>query len=231
MLGTGPAACQLLDLFEGNVAMDIAVIGAGNIGRTLGSAWFRTGHAVSFGVRDASGYSAQQARADLGERARVVSIDEALASASVVVLALPGAAVDEFLASYGSVLPGKVIVDAANRGFGGSGPMNSVDAIRARAGSVPVVRAFNSVGWENLAEPSFDGVVADLLYCSDPAAVATAEELITAVGLRPVCVGDLTQVHLVDMLTGLWAALAYGQGRGRRLAFKVLEQAPGHESP
>jgi 8-hydroxy-5-deazaflavin:NADPH oxidoreductase len=210
--------------------MHIAVIGAGNIGRTLGSAWLRAGHAVSIGVRDPSGDSAQQARADLGERARVVPIAEALAPASVVVLALPGAAVDEFLASHGSRLPGKVIVDAANRGFGGSGPMNSLDAIRARAGSVPIVRAFNSVGWENLAEPNFNGVVADLLYCADPAAAATAEELITAVGLRPVRVGDLSQVHLVDMLAGLWAALAYGQGRGRHLAFKVLERAPEQQS-
>jgi hypothetical protein len=40
-------------------------------------------------------------------------------------------------------------------------------------------------------------------------------------------VGDLDQVHLVDTLTALWAALAYGQGRGRHLAFKVLERAPG----
>jgi predicted dinucleotide-binding enzyme len=105
--------------------------------------------------------------------------------------------------------------------------MNSVDAIHARAESVSIVRAFNSVGWENLAEPVFDGVAADLLYCADPAADSTAEELIAALGLRPVRVGDLTQVHLVDLLTGLWAALAYGQGRGRRLAFKILEQAGG----
>jgi hypothetical protein len=53
------------------------------------------------------------------------------------------------------------------------------------------------------------------------------EELIVGVGLRPVLVGDLDQVHLVDTPTALWAALAYGQGRGRHLAFKVPERAPG----
>jgi predicted dinucleotide-binding enzyme len=207
--------------------VEIAVIGAGNIGRTLGGAWMRAGHQVSFGVRDPSADSAQQARAELGERARVVPIDEALGPARVVVLALPGGAVDEFLAAYGPELSGKVVVDAANRGFGGSGPMHSLDAIRGRAEPAGIVRAFNSVGWENLANPSFDGVVADLLYCATPAAQPVAEELIAGVGLRPVLVGDLDQVHLVDMLTALWAALAYGQGRGRQLAFKILERPPG----
>ena len=210
--------------------MQIAVIGVGNIGRTLGAAWMRTGHQVSFGVRDPSAASARQASAELDERARVVPIAEALVPAQVVVLALPGDAVDDFLAAYGQALSGKVVVDAANRGFGGSGPMNSVDAIRARADPAGIVRAFNSVGWENLANPVFDGVVADLLYCATPAAQALAEELIAGVGLRPVLVGDLDQVHLVDTLTALWAALAYAQGRGRHLAFKVLERAPGEHA-
>ncbi len=48
------------------------------------------------------------------------------------------------------------------------------------------------------------------------------EGLISGVGLRPVRVGGLDQLGLVDMLAGLWFALAFGQGHGRRLAFKVL---------
>jgi 8-hydroxy-5-deazaflavin:NADPH oxidoreductase len=210
--------------------MHIAVIGAGNIGRTLGGAWLRAGHQVSFGVRDPAAASAQEARAELGERARVIPIPEALNPSEVVVLALPGSAVDDFLAAYAPALSGKVVVDAANRGFGGSGPMNSLDAIRARAEPSGVIRAFNSVGWENLADPTFDGVTADLLYCATPTARAVAEELIAGVGLRPVLVGDLDQVHLVDMLTALWAALAYGQQRGRHLAFKVLERPSNNTS-
>jgi predicted dinucleotide-binding enzyme len=205
--------------------MHIAVIGVGNIGRTLGGAWMRAGYQVSFGVRDPTTASAQEARAELGEQARIVLVPEALQPAEVVVLALPGSAVDEFLEAFGPALSGKVVVDAANRGFGGSGPMNSVDAIRARAEPAGVIRAFNSVGWENLADPTFDGVRADLLYCATPTARAVAEELIAGVGLRPVLVGDLDQVYLVDTLTALWAALAYGQARGRHLAFKILERA------
>jgi predicted dinucleotide-binding enzyme len=205
----------------------IAIVGAGNLGRTLGAGWLRAGHQVTFGVRDPAAEAAQQTRAALGPAVQVLPIPAALEAAAVVVLALPGSAVDDFLAASGSLLANKVIVDAANRAFGGSGPMNSVDAIRARADPAGIVRAFNSVGWENLANPVFDGVVADLLYCATPAARAVAEELIAGVGLRPVLVGDLDQVQLMDALSGLWAALAYGQRRGRHLAFNVHERTTG----
>ena len=86
-----------------------------------------------------------------------------------------------------------------------------------------MARAFSSLGWENFAEPDFDGVAADLLWCGpDGAAGARVEGLISEVRLRPVRVGGLDQLGLVDMLVGLWFALAFGQGHGRRLAFKVL---------
>jgi 8-hydroxy-5-deazaflavin:NADPH oxidoreductase len=203
--------------------VNIAVIGAGNIGRTLGSAWTRAGHSVVFGVRDPASDSARQAGAELGDSAQVISIDQALSGAEVVVLALPGSAVDDVLREHAGALSGKVIVDAANRAFGGSGPMNSVESIRSMARPRGIVRAFNSVGWENMAEPRFGDIQADMLFCADATGRPIGEQLIDALGMRPVYVGDLDQVHLVDALTGLWAALAYGQQRGRRLAFKVLE--------
>ena len=48
------------------------------------------------------------------------------------------------------------------------------------------------------------------------------EGLIADIGLRPIYVGDLDQVTLIDTLTRLWFALAFQQGYGRRLAFKLL---------
>ena len=42
------------------------------------------------------------------------------------------------------------------------------------------------------------------------------------VGLRPVYVGE-DQERIVDGLFQLWIALAITQGRGRRLAFRLLE--------
>ena len=83
--------------------------------------------------------------------------------------------------------------------------------------------AFNSLGWENSGNPLFGDIQADLFYCGpgDTGQVA-AEQMIGDVGLRPVRLGNLNQVGLVVTIGGPWFALAFGQGMGRQLAFKVL---------
>ena len=62
------------------------------------------------------------------------------------------------------------------------------------------------------------------MFFSSPAGDrATVAELVEAVGLRPVYVGE-GQHEVVDGVLRLWFALAVGQQRGRRLAFKLLEK-------
>jgi len=49
------------------------------------------------------------------------------------------------------------------------------------------------------------------------------DEIIEGVGLRPVYVGE-DQEAIIDALFRLWIALAVNQGRGRRLALRLLEE-------
>jgi hypothetical protein len=51
---------------------------------------------------------------------------------------------------------------------------------------------------------------------------AVVENVIEGVGLRPIFVGE-DQELLIDNLFQLWIALAMTQGRGRRLALRLLE--------
>ncbi|GCE22326.1 NAD(P)-binding domain-containing protein [Dictyobacter kobayashii] len=59
-------------------ALVIAVLGAGNIGRTLGKKWSEAGHQIHFGVNDPAGKNAQIVHAEFGDRATVGTIAEAL---------------------------------------------------------------------------------------------------------------------------------------------------------
>jgi 8-hydroxy-5-deazaflavin:NADPH oxidoreductase len=138
------------------------------------------------------------------------------------VLAVPSRAVDDILAEHGRALAGLLVVDAANR-IGGPGPAHSAAQIAAAAPSARYARAFNTLGFENFADPVFDGVPADLFFSAPAADRATVEELITAVGLRPAYLGE-GQEDVVDGVLRLWFALAIGQHRGRHLAFRVLER-------
>ncbi len=198
--------------------MRVAVIGAGNIGGALGRAWSRAGHDVVFGVRDASDPKVAAALHD-APTATATSVADAVVGAAAVLFAVPGAALAEVLDGLAPALADAVLIDASNNM--GGGPMNGVSTIRGAVRRAPVFRAFNSLGWENFADPRFGSEVADLFYCG-PAGAGdeVVRQLISDVGLRPVRVGDLDQVEVVDSVTRLWFALS--RTYGRHLAFKVL---------
>jgi predicted dinucleotide-binding enzyme len=192
--------------------MRIAVIGKGNIGGSLGSKWLAAGHDVVYGARDGAG--------DGPGGAPVRSIGDAVKDAEVVVLAVPGQVVADVLGEQGPALAGKTVIDAVNRM---GAPEFDCRAIIADA--VPTaryVRAFNTLGWENFANP-LPG--ANLFFAADPEARATAEELISAVGLEPACLGDATATATVDALLPLWFALVKQNGGNRRVALRVVTQA------
>src|SRR5580765_6861135 len=93
----------------------IAVLGSGNIGGTLGAKWLAAGHAVVFGVRDASRPKARSALAKAGPDARMDTFANAMSFADVVVIAIQSSAVEELLALYGAALDGKLVIDTTNR--------------------------------------------------------------------------------------------------------------------
>jgi predicted dinucleotide-binding enzyme len=118
---------------------------------------------------------------------------------------------------HGAALAGKVVIDAVNRI--GAPEFDSRAIIAAAAPSARYVRAFNTLGWENFADPPPG---ASLFFAADPEARAVAEELIGSVGLEPVFVGDATATPTVDSLFPLWFALVKQNGGNRKLALRIL---------
>ena len=193
--------------------MEIAVIGTGFIGSTLGGALARAGHQVTFGSRHPE--SAETGA--VADGARVATVDEALSGAEVVLLALPGPAVADFAAGHADALAGKLVIDATNQ--------MGAPVANARVALPPGVRyarAFNTLGGEVMADPEFADDRADMFFSAPAADRATVEQVIEGVGLRPVYVGE-DQEAIIDALFRLWIALAVTQGRGRRLALRLLE--------
>ena len=199
--------------------MKVAVLGARNVGGTLGRKWARAGHEVMFGVRHTDNPEVRNLAAEVG--AQVGSIEEAIAFGDVVVFAIPGRVMAETIRTHGQALAGKIVVDTANRLE--EAASNSAADFVAHAPGVRIFRAFNSIAWENFENPQFGDVQADLFYCGpDGEARVQVEQLISDVGMRPVRVGDVDQVEVVDAVLRLFFALARGQNRGRHLAFKML---------
>jgi predicted dinucleotide-binding enzyme len=194
--------------------MKIAIIGTGFIGGIIGGALARSGNEVTFGAREPE--SAVDVATATG--AAVAAIPDAISSAEVVILAIPGSAVESVASESGDALASKLVIDATNKM--GAEVSNSRAALPA---GVRYARAFNTLGGENMADPEFAGGRADMFFSAPEADRATVEAVIEGVGLRPVFVGE-DEEELVDSLFKLWIALAVKQGRGRRLAFRLLER-------
>jgi hypothetical protein len=192
--------------------MEIAVIGTGFIGGILGRALAGAGHDVTFGSRHPD-----DDRVVDGTPGVVAPIGDALDGAEVVVLALPGPAVPELIASYGDAIGNKLVIDATNN--------MGAPVVNSRAVLPPTVRyarAFNTLGGENLADPVFADGPADMFFSAPEGDRATVEAIVAAVGLRPVYLGE-DQEALVDALFQVWITLAVKQQRGRRLALRLLD--------
>jgi hypothetical protein len=190
--------------------MHIAVIGTGNIGRTLGRALAAAGHDVHLGSRHPGDVRV--------EGTSPTTVADALRAADTVLLAVPAAAVADLLAEHGAALDGKLVLDATNRM--GAAVMNAAAEIATAAPGARYARAFNSYGWENFAEPMFDGLAADLFFSAPEADRAAVEQLISDVGLRPAYLGP-EQQDVVDRLLPVWFALTRTTG-SRHVALRVL---------
>jgi 8-hydroxy-5-deazaflavin:NADPH oxidoreductase len=156
------------------------------------------------------------------EGAAVASVANCLTGAEAVILALPGPGVEAFLREHGAALDGVVVIDAANS-IGEPGPAHHADAFARHAPGALMVRAFNTLGWENFADPSFDGDRTDNFWCGpEGRATTVAERIISDVGLRPIRVGGPERIDVVDGVLPLWFALVTAHGGQRHLGFRTL---------
>lgn len=206
--------------------MEIAILGSGNVGGTLGRRWSELGHSVVWGVRDPSSAKAQAAAA----AGRVMSIAEAAAASEVVVLAVPWAAVEEVLSAAGD-LSGKLLIDCTNAVGGGYRPaVEGADSAAAfvaqHAPGARVVKAFNTLGAGMMADLELGATRAAGLICGDDqAAKQVVGGLAEQLGFEVIDVGPLAAAPLLESAALLWITLAYRQGQGPDFAFGLLRRS------
>ncbi len=210
--------------------MRIGILGSGNVGGTLGRKWASAGHDVSFGLRDVSkGAAAVKGGDALPARARVTTVRDAVRGADVLVLATPWAAVAAALRDA-DVPDGLIVIDATNPigpGFKldeGENSASGAERIQAMVPKARVVKAFNTTGFNNMAEPEYDGARTVMFYAGDDAsAKQSVHTLIDAIGFEPIDAGALMRSRELEHLAMLWIGLAFG-GMGRDFAFRVVRR-------
>jgi predicted dinucleotide-binding enzyme len=195
-----------LPAIAAEAGLKIGTIGSGRIGATLGELWLKAGHEVMFSSLDLEHDKALAGR--LGGKARAGTSREAAAFGEVILLAVPYSAVPQVGKDLGTLLKGKVVVDASNPILSRDGD-TAVWAREKGAGAATaqllpgarIVRAFNAVGYARLPEiAQGKGERPGMPMAGDDAnAIAIASRLVRDVGFEPVLVGPLATMgrHLV----------------------------------
>jgi predicted dinucleotide-binding enzyme len=94
--------------------LKIAILGAGNLGGTLGQSWVSCGHEIFFGVPRPSNAKTQKVMTEIGAKASARGVAEAAASGEVIVLATPWPATEAAIREAGPGLRNKVVIDCTN---------------------------------------------------------------------------------------------------------------------
>ncbi len=197
--------------------MKIAILGAGRVGTRLGAGWSDAGHDVTFGVPGRAIHEELPGAA--------ASVVDAVRDADVIVLATAWLSVWSVLETLGD-LGGRPLIDTTNPilgtmklvvGFDRSGAEHVADwATNAR-----VVKAFNTIGYEQMPETDEPGRVMFTCGDSDPA-LETVRQLAADLGFDAVCIGPLERARELEPLAMVWARTVVELGHRRELAIARL---------
>jgi predicted dinucleotide-binding enzyme len=178
--------------------MDIAIIGAGNVGKALAGSFTRAGHNVT--IAAAHPEHAADAARELGARAAGTNA-EAIEGSDLVVLAVPESALEAIAADISDAAIGKVVVDVSNRPTPSAtgAATSAAEELQARLPNSKVVKAFNTLFASRQADPEIGGLKADAFVAADDqAAKQTVLDAVESVGFRPVDAGSLAAARTLE---------------------------------
>jgi predicted dinucleotide-binding enzyme len=214
---------------ERRQTMDIAIIGAGNVGEALAVNWRSKGHTVRVGVRapDSPDHAALRQAGVTVQTPR-----DAAAAAAVVVLAVPYEALASVAADCDG-LAGKIVIDCTNPLRFANGQLSltighSTSGGEQFAALVPkakVYKSLNQTAAENMAAPVVDGR-ASVMFVAGPDELAkdTVLKLVADLGFEAVYAGGIEVSRLLEAQAMLWIHLAINRKGGRDFAFAMLRR-------
>jgi NADPH-dependent F420 reductase len=207
--------------------MTVTIIGAGNMGRGIGTRLVSGGHEVELVDRDPA--EAKRLADELGGSATALESDDTFGG-DVVVLALYYPGILDAVDQYRDRLAGKVVVETTN-----PVDVTTWDALATQPGrsaaeeiaerlpsGTPLVKAFNTTFGGTLVEGEIGGQQLDVLIAGDDAeAKRKVGELVETAGLRAIDVGPLRRAEQLEHLGFLHITLQEPLGTGFGSAVKL----------
>jgi hypothetical protein len=211
--------------------MKVAVLGSGDVAKTLADGFLKHGHAVKVGSRTPAklgDWAAQAGGVSTGTFA------EAAAFGELVVLAVKGNAAGDALTLAGAKnLAGKTVIDACNpiadappeRGvlrFFTDINMSLMETLQHQFADAHFVKAYNSVGVPCMINPKFEGGRPTMFICgNDEGAKKQVAEINEQFGWETADVGAAEAARAIEPLCMLWCIPGFIRNDWMH-AFKLL---------
>ena len=203
--------------------MNIAIVGTGNIGGALATKWALKGHTILLGVNNQNQFKGRELLNN--QNTSVSSISEAVSKSEVVLIAIPPTAIFEVLPQLNNVT-GKIVIDATNSVRQSPEPYKTVYHCLMEKTQGDVVKCFNSTGFENILNPTYQGkgIVMFMAGESDLAKKVVSQLALDAGFGSCMDFGKSDKVELLEKFALCWINLAIMQGQGRNIAFKLVRR-------
>lgn len=211
--------------------MKVAVLGSGDVGKTLAGGFLQYGHDVVLGTREpnkVADWAAQH------PKARIDSSANAAKFAEIIVLAVKGTAAADALRGAGAAnLARKVVIDATNP-IADAPPVNGVlkfftsldeslmERLQREFPEARFVKAFNSVGHRLMIQPNFQEGKPTMFICgNDDAARQTVRGILDQFGWETADMGKAEAARAIEPLCMLWLIPGFLRNQWSH-AFKLL---------
>jgi len=214
--------------------MKIGVIGSGEVGQTLGTAFLAEGHDVMLGTRDPAKEEVQTWK-NKNPKGQTGTFDTTAQFGELLILCVAGAAAASAVQQAGVAnFAGKIVIDTTNPIASGP-PENGVlkffteqnsslmEKIQALIPDASVVKAFNSVGSAQMYKPQLSGGVPTMFICgNDTAAKTTVTGILTDFGWETEDMGVAAAACAIEPLCILWCIPGFLRNSWNH-AFKLLK--------
>lgn len=191
----------------------VGIIGKGKVGSALKLGLDRAGYQVKMVGNDPKG---------VGETAKW---------ADMIILAIPFGTIDAALKEMGDGIDGKTVVDVTNaytpEALAAVGQKSGAEMLQKKAPRAKVVKSINMHFAKNMDTGNIGGQQLTVFAAGDDKdAKAMALELGRDLGFDAVDAGPLANAKLLEELGNLAIQLAYVQGLGTSIGFKLVRAKP-----